>query len=121
MGSLFVVHRPRRWSTTNKEAREVKGPSYGCSAVAQHKTESAGLSGVPACASAFPQIIKELSYSILLGYLDHRAIGLSLSAGRLARFEVRLHLHRGSSLAHRGMSLHPTTLLPHTTAATYPI
>jgi hypothetical protein len=120
MGSLFVVHRPRRWGTTNKEAREVKGPRHGCSAVAQHKAESAGLSGVPACTSAFPQIIKELSYCILLGYLDHRVIGLALSVGRLARFEVRLHLHCGSSLVNRGISSHPTTLLHHTTA-TYPI
>ena len=67
---------------------------------------------------AFPQIIKELSYCILLGYLDHRVIGLALSVGRLARFEVRLHLHCGSSLVNRGISSHPTTLLPHTTATT---
>ena len=87
--------------------------------MAQHKAESAGLSGVPACASALPQIIKELSYSILLGYVDARHIGLGLTAGRLARFEVRLHLHCGSSLVNRGISSHPTTLLH--TAATYPI
>ena len=80
--------------------------------MAQHKAESAGLSGVLACASAFPQIIKELSYCIRLGYLDPRVIGLRLSVARLACFEVRLHLHRGFSLVYKVMSSHPTTLLP---------
>jgi hypothetical protein len=110
MGSLFVGHRARPWCPTNKEEREVNDPSYGCSAVAQYKTVSAGLSGVPACASTFPEIIKGLSYAIrlLYVYLDRRLIALGL----LARFEVRLHLHRGSSLAHKVMASHQTTLLP---------
>jgi hypothetical protein len=110
MGSLFVGHRARPWCPTNKEEREVNDPSYGCSAVAQYKTVSASLSGVPACTSAFPEIIKELSYAIRLayGYVDLRRIALLL----LARFEVRLHLHRGSSLGYEVMSSHQTTLLP---------
>jgi hypothetical protein len=49
------------------------------------------------------------SDAIELGYCDRRCIGLR---NLLACFEVRLHLHRALSLTHRGMSSHPTMLLP---------
>jgi hypothetical protein len=48
MGFLFVIHRPRRWCTTNKEVREVKGLRQYCSAVAQPKAENIAPLVVPA-------------------------------------------------------------------------
>jgi hypothetical protein len=61
MISLFIVHRPRRWCTTN-EAREVKGLSHGCS-----PWLSIGLKA-PACQVSLrlPALSLTLSYATML-------------------------------------------------------
>jgi hypothetical protein len=53
MGSLFVIHRPRQWCTTNREAKDIKGLRQHCSAVAQPKAESVAPLVVPAWSALY--------------------------------------------------------------------